>query len=138
MRRIGKTIFILSFSLVAVVGLFACGGKAANIPSEMVGTWSDEMNYSTFPISELEFVSDGKVTLHMDGTYEGTVSGGNGKYSISIENGTGAISDVTVKEAKDAYDISVTQNSDDTLTVNVKAKGGYIYVGPESEVFYKQ
>lgn len=114
-----------------------CGGAAASLPAEMVGSWSDGKTYSTFPISELDFEQNGNVTLHMDGTYHGTVHGGNGSYSISVEGGNNAISDVTVDEVKDGLDITVEDPGDGTLVVHVSGKNGYYYMGPESEVFEK-
>ena len=138
MKRSSSLLITVIFILLLL--LCACGGNSngSTIPDEMVGTWDDGKTYSTFPISEIEIGSDGTMTIYMDHTYTGKISGSNGKYKINVEEGAGsAVAGVTVDEVKKGLNITAELNSDNTLTVYVKAKSGYVYYGPESEIFTK-
>lgn len=134
MKKITCVLCTVAFALL----LCACGGGSSSIPDELVGHWSDGKTYSTFPIAEMDIQSDGTVTLTMDHIYVGKISGSDGKYKIKVEEGTGTLSDATVKEVKKSTKITAEMNSDGTLTVYVEAKGGYYYMGPGSEVFSKE
>ena len=138
MKNISNSFLAVIF--IALLLLSGCGGGGSGsaMPDEMVGTWDDGKTYSTFPISEIDIRSDGTMTIYMDHTYTATISGSNGKYEINVKEGAGsAVAGVTVDEVKKGLKISAELNSDNTLTVHVKAKSGYVYYGPEAEIFSK-
>ncbi|MBQ3286678.1 MAG: hypothetical protein IJH45_01850 [Firmicutes bacterium] len=134
MRKTISIIFIIGVMLL----LCACGGGSSAMPDEMVGHWSDGKTYSTFPISSFDISNDGSITIDYAGReIIGKISGSNGKYEITVEEGTGTMSDFTANEVKSGLKITAEMNPDNTLTVYIKAKSGYYYVGPDSEVYSK-
>ncbi|MDR1328437.1 MAG: hypothetical protein LBK23_02420 [Oscillospiraceae bacterium] len=131
-KKIIATILVIC---LAAALLTACGGGGGDLP-DLSGTY--ECSDYGFDISALTFSSDGTVGLSMDWEYNGTYKKSGKQYVLSITDGKSAVSDVLAKEREKAYKITVTPDSDDTLTVHIKAKSGYIYYGKESAVFKKK
>ena len=143
---IKRTAVIAAAAAAMAMGIAACGGAVTGspMPDEMVGHWVD-WTYgkgsgliSTFPISEMVIEKDGDITLDMDWKYTGKIQGSDGKYEIFIDGGASSVGDFKSKEPGDALKITAEYNSDDTLTVYVEGKNGYLYYGGESETFNKR
>ena len=126
-----KKLIALLLAITALLSLSACGG-GSDLPS-LSGYYECE-NYA-FDISALEFESDGTVTFYMDWNYTGTYKAKGDGYVLEIIGGQSSVSDLLAKEKNDAYKITVEPNDDETLTVYLKAKSGYIYYGDPSAVF---
>ena len=126
-----KKLIALLLTITALLSLSACGG-GSDLPS-LSGYYECE-SYA-FDISALEFESDGTVTLYMDWNYTGTYKAKGDGYVLEITGGQSSVSDLLAKEKNDAYKITVEPNDDETLTVYLKAKSGYIYYGDPSAVF---
>ena len=126
-----KKLIALLLTITALLSLSACGG-GSDLPS-LSGYYECE-SYA-FDISALEFESDGTVTLYMDWNYTGTYKAKGDGYVLEIIGGQSSVSDLLAKEKNDAYKITVEPNDDETLTVYLKAKSGYIYYGDPSAVF---
>ena len=126
-----KKLIALLLATAALLSLSACGG-GSDLPS-LSGYYECE-SYA-FDISALEFESDGTVTLYMDWNYTGTYTAKGDGYVLEITGGQSSVSDLLAKEKNDAYKITVEPNDDETLTVYLKAKSGYIYYGDPSAVF---
>ena len=126
-----KKLIALLLTITALLSLSACGG-GSDLPS-LSGYYECE-SYA-FDISALEFESDGTVTFYMDWNYTGTYKAKGDGYVLEITGGQSSVSDLLAKEKNDAYKITVEPNDDETLTVYLKAKSGYIYYGDPSAVF---
>ena len=126
-----KKLIALLLAITALLSLSACGG-GSDLPS-LSGYYECE-SYA-FDISALEFESDGTVTFYMDWNYTGTYKAKGDGYVLEITGGQSSVSDLLAKEKNDAYKITVEPNDDETLTVYLKAKSGYIYYGDPSAVF---
>ena len=126
-----KKLIALLLAITALLSLSACGG-GSDLPS-LSGYYECE-SYA-FDISALEFESDGTVTFYMDWNYTGTYKAKGDGYVLEIIGGQSSVSDLLAKEKNDAYKITVEPNDDETLTVYLKAKSGYIYYGDPSAVF---
>ena len=126
-----KKLIALLLTIAALLSLSACGG-GSDLPS-LSGYYECE-SYA-FDISALEFESDGTVTFYMDWNYTGTYKAKGDGYVLEITGGQSSVSDLLAKEKNDAYKITVEPNDDETLTVYLKAKSGYIYYGDPSAVF---
>ena len=126
-----KKLIALLLAIAALLSLSACGGSS-DLPS-LSGYYECE-SYA-FDISALEFESDGTVTLYMDWNYTGTYKAKGDGYVLEITGGQSSVSDLLAKEKNDAYKITVEPNDDETLTVYLEAKSGYIYYGDPSAVF---
>ena len=126
-----KKLIALLLTITALLSLSACGG-GSDLPS-LSGYYECE-SYA-FDISALEFESDGTVTFYMDWNYTGTYKAKGDGYVLEIIGGQSSVSDLLAKEKNDAYKITVEPNDDETLTVYLKAKSGYIYYGDPSAVF---
>jgi hypothetical protein len=133
MKKKSIVVVILLFAL-SVTLLAGCGGGSSNLP-DLSGTYSCS-DYG-FDIGALTFRADGTVDLSMDWEYTGTYKKSGDQYVLSITGGKSSVSDLLAKERNETYKITVTLNSDDTLTVHIKAKSGYIYYGKESATFKK-
>ena len=132
--------FILFFLLI--ISLCACGKKEekASVPEALVGSWDDDRLYTTFPVAAIDINSDGSATIYMDHTYTGHIVSKSGKYEIIVDDTAGsAVAGITVEEVKKAYKITAELSGDGkTLTIFIKAKSGYYYMGDESQTFKKQ
>ena len=130
-----KSIASLTLLACMVTALLAgCGSGSSSLP-DLSGTYvGDSRN---FDIGALTFYSDGTVDLSMDWEYTGTYKKSGDQYVLTITGGDSAVSDLLAEEKNEAYKITVTPNSDDSLTVYIKAKSGYIYYGDESAIFEK-
>ena len=126
-----KKLIALLLAITALLSLSACGG-GSDLPS-LSGYY--ECECYAFDISALEFESDGTVTFYMDWNYTGTYKAKGDGYVLEITGGQSSVSDLLAKEKNDAYKITVEPNDDETLTVYLKAKSGYIYYGDPSAVF---
>ena len=126
-----KKLIALLLATAALLSLSACGG-GSDLPS-LSGYY--ECECYAFDISALEFESDGTVTFYMDWNYTGTYKAKGDGYVLEIIGGQSSVSDLLAKEKNDAYKITVEPNDDETLTVYLKAKSGYIYYGDPSAVF---
>ena len=126
-----KKLIALLLAITALLSLSACGG-GSDLPS-LSGYYECE-SYA-FDISALEFESDGTVTFYMDWNYTGTYKAKGDGYVLEITGGQSSVSDLLAKEKNDAYKITVEPNDDETFTVYLKAKSGYIYYGDPSAVF---
>ena len=126
-----KKLIALLLTITALLSLSACGG-GSDLPS-LSGYYECE-SYA-FDISALEFESDGTVTFYMDWNYTGTYKAKGDGYVLEITGGQSSVSDLLAKEKNNAYKITVEPNDDETLTVYLKAKSGYIYYGDPSAVF---
>ena len=71
----------------------------------------------------------------MDWNYTGTYKAKGDGYVLEITGGQSSVSDLLAKEKNVAFKITVEPNDDETLTVYLKAKSGYIYYGDPSAVF---
>ena len=136
---------VLAFILLAVMilSLCACGkgeGKANSIPDSLVGSWDDYKVYTTFPVAAIDINSDGTAIVYMDHTYTGHLVPKGESYEIIVDDTAGsAVAGVTVKEVQKAYKITAKLSEDGkTLTIFIKAKSGYYYIGDESQTFKKQ
>jgi len=125
-------IFLVLFFCIATVLLVGGSGGNSSLP-DLLGVYVCS-DYG-FDIGQLGFSPDGTVDLSMDMACTGNYKKSVDKYVLSIESGTNAVSDLVAKERNKAYKITATPNSDGTLTVYIKAKGGYIYYGNESAIF---
>ena len=137
-----KRFVALLLAVLMIFSLCACGkkgGKRSSVPDALVGSWEEDQLFTVFPIAALDIESDGSVTLHMDHTYTGYITAKGGKYEITVDGYTGsAAAGITVEEVKKAYKISAELSDDEkVLTVFVKAKSGYYYLGDEAVKFKK-
>lgn len=122
--------------LVLTASLCGCGGSSS-IPEAVTGYWSEKSYSALFPVAAIEINSDGTGSIQMDYLYSATIRPSGSKYKVTIVDGSGPLANFAAKEAKQAYNISVELNNDGTMTVHVKAKSGYMYMGTESSVFVK-
>ena len=133
-----KKILLMLLLAVMLFSMCACGaqeGKRCSAPEAMVGSWEKDKLFASFPFSALTIEEDGTVVL--DQKYNGYLTSKNGRYEIIVDSST--IVSYKVEEIRDVYTITAELGKDgETLTVFVKAKSGYYYLGDESLTFKKK
>ncbi len=133
--QIKTRVFPLCFCMAALLLAGCSGGGGSDLP-DLSGTYNcDSLR---FDIGELTFSSDGTVDLSMDWEYTGTYKKSGDQYILSISGGKSSVSDLLAKEKNKAYKITAKLNDDETLTVYLEAKSGYVYYGDESAIFEKK
>ena len=99
----------------------------------IVGTWTCS-DYG-FDVGAMTLYSDGKMEISMDHVYTGTYRKSGSTYEFEITGGKSSVSAALSKEKNRSCKITADLNSDDTVTLHLKAKSGYIYYGKESATF---
>ena len=105
---------------------------AAPAPS-IVGTWTCG-DYG-FDVGAMSLYPDGKLEITMNHVYTGSYKKSGSIYEFEITGGKSSVSAALAKEQNRSYKITAELNADDTVTVHIKAKSGYIYYGKESATF---
>lgn len=102
-----------------------------------------------FPVDTISFSTDGRFTATREaGGYAGyseTLSGKyhksfGGEYILELTESSSEdpVSQVEFEEEKSAYVFSVKKEADETLSVRIKPKQGYMVFFDETVYFYKE
>ncbi|MCR4606303.1 MAG: hypothetical protein K5771_01070 [Oscillospiraceae bacterium] len=136
-----KRIIAIILALTMCFAFCACGSsnsKGSSIPEELAGRWKKDSLFAVFPFDEIDIESDGSCIIYMDSGYKGHITEKGGKYQIIVDDfSVSGGSEKDLEEVKEALKFTAVLDGD-ALTISVKAKSGYVYLGKDSLQFVKK